>query len=154
LTTPEAAQSSEISEKGFILSRLGLVTLAIVSVLYLLATAAAETPAPTVHWGGIAHPDQFNILQLGATFNRFTEFDGAGTRAGQPAIASHRQQEGHRRGCYRTRHEGEHEPMLLNSGIISDHVQPRAGASIFRLDEEGCNAFHRSETIGLRSSSL
>lgn len=40
----------------------------------------AETPAPSVHWGSIAYPDQFNTVQLGGTFNRFTEFDGAGTR--------------------------------------------------------------------------
>jgi len=40
----------------------------------------AETPAPSVHWGSIAYPDEFNTVQLGGTFNRFTEFDGAGTR--------------------------------------------------------------------------
>jgi hypothetical protein len=40
----------------------------------------AETPAPSVHWGSIAYPDQFNTAQVGGTFNRFTEFDGSGTR--------------------------------------------------------------------------
>ena len=35
----------------------------------------AETPAPSVHWGSIAYPDQFNTVQLGGTFNRFTQFD-------------------------------------------------------------------------------
>lgn len=45
-----------------------------------IASTRAETPAPTVHWGGIAYPDQFNTLRLGGTFNRFTEYDGAGTR--------------------------------------------------------------------------
>ena len=40
----------------------------------------AETPAPSVHWGSIAYPDQFNTVQLGGTFNRFTQFDGAGNR--------------------------------------------------------------------------
>lgn len=40
----------------------------------------AETPAPSVHWGSIAYPDQFNTAQIGGTFNRFSEFDGQGTR--------------------------------------------------------------------------
>jgi hypothetical protein len=40
----------------------------------------AETPAPSVHWGSIAYPDQFNTVQVGGTFNSFTEFDGKGTR--------------------------------------------------------------------------
>ena len=49
-------------------------------VLIMVASAIAESPAPTVHWGGIAYPDQFNTLTIGGTFNRFTEFDGAETR--------------------------------------------------------------------------
>ena len=36
----------------------------------------AESPAPTVHWGGLAYPDQINTLSIGYTGNRFTEFDG------------------------------------------------------------------------------
>ena len=51
-----------------------------VLVLAPMRGVHAETPAPTVHWGGIAYPDQFNTLRLGGTFNRFTEFDGLGTR--------------------------------------------------------------------------
>jgi len=45
-----------------------------------LTPASAETPGPSVHWGSIAYPDQFNSLRVGGTFNRFTEFDGAGSR--------------------------------------------------------------------------
>jgi hypothetical protein len=46
----------------------------------LVVSAWAEAPAPSVHWGSIAYPDQFNTLQLGGTFNRFTEFDASGNR--------------------------------------------------------------------------
>jgi hypothetical protein len=60
-------------------ARLSFV-LALVSLLRPEALAFAESPAPTVHWGGIAYPDQFNTLAIGGTFNRFTEYDGAGTR--------------------------------------------------------------------------
>lgn len=40
----------------------------------------AETPAPSVHWGALAYPDQERSLAAGLTLNRFTEFDGAGQR--------------------------------------------------------------------------
>ena len=40
----------------------------------------AESPSPTVHWGGFAYPDQTPILELGFTANRFTEFDNEGRR--------------------------------------------------------------------------
>ena len=40
----------------------------------------AETPAPEVHWGALAYPDQYPVLQFGVTFNRFTEFNGEGER--------------------------------------------------------------------------
>jgi hypothetical protein len=35
----------------------------------------AESPAPTVHWGGLAFPDQTPTLSIGGTVNRFSEFD-------------------------------------------------------------------------------
>ncbi len=35
----------------------------------------AESPSPTVHWGGSAYPDQSPTLELGFTGNRFTELD-------------------------------------------------------------------------------
>ncbi len=37
--------------------------------------AFAESPAPTVHWGGLGYPDQIPTVGLGFTINRFTEFD-------------------------------------------------------------------------------
>ncbi|GJL65780.1 MAG: hypothetical protein NPIRA05_07510 [Nitrospirales bacterium] len=46
----------------------------------LSVTAQAETPAPEVHWGALAYPDQYPTLQLGLTLNRFTEFNGEGER--------------------------------------------------------------------------
>ena len=57
-------------------SFLACVFFGIVFVPHLMA----ETPAPSVHWGSIAYPDQFNTVQIGGTFNRFSEFDGQGTR--------------------------------------------------------------------------
>jgi hypothetical protein len=49
-------------------------------LLALHATAAAETPAPSVHWGAISYPDRDRTFMLGSTFNRFTEFNGSGAR--------------------------------------------------------------------------
>jgi hypothetical protein len=43
-------------------------------------SALAESPSPTVHWGGLAYPDAYSKLDLGYTGNRFTEFDDAGQR--------------------------------------------------------------------------
>ncbi|MDQ6733302.1 MAG: hypothetical protein M3Z35_04170, partial [Nitrospirota bacterium] len=49
-------------------------------LLGLAVTAAAETPAPSVHWGAISYPDRDRTLMAGTTFNRFTEFNGSGAR--------------------------------------------------------------------------
>jgi hypothetical protein len=52
-------------------------------VLFLIglpAIAAAETAAPSVHWGAISYPDRDRTLIAGMTFNRFTEFNGSGAR--------------------------------------------------------------------------
>lgn len=38
------------------------------------ATAQAESPSPSVHWGALGYPDQYRTLDAGVTFNRFTEF--------------------------------------------------------------------------------
>jgi len=54
----------------------GLV--AVLSFLWWSPPTFAESPSPTVHWGGLAFPDQFPGLELGFTANRFTEFDGDG----------------------------------------------------------------------------
>jgi len=50
------------------------------ALLGIAATAAAETPAPSVHWGAISYPDRDRTLAAGMTFNRFTEFNGSGAR--------------------------------------------------------------------------
>ena len=42
--------------------------------------AFAESPAPTIHWGGLGYPDQVNTLSIGYTGNRFTEFNGNGDK--------------------------------------------------------------------------
>jgi hypothetical protein len=44
------------------------------------ASASAESPSPSVHWGAIAYPDQARLLEAGLTFNRFTEFNSSGER--------------------------------------------------------------------------
>jgi hypothetical protein len=62
---------------GFVM--LAYVLLAIL-VFTIVPFVQAETPAPSVHWGSIAYPDQFNTVQIGGTFNRFSEFDGTGAR--------------------------------------------------------------------------
>ncbi|MGD9852821.1 MAG: hypothetical protein AB7T38_16330 [Nitrospirales bacterium] len=40
-----------------------------------MKSTGAETPAPSVHWGGLAYPDQTSTLLTGITLNRFTEFN-------------------------------------------------------------------------------
>ncbi len=45
-----------------------------------VGSVSGESPAPTVHWGGLAYPDQSRVLDVGYTGNRFTEFDGQGNR--------------------------------------------------------------------------
>jgi hypothetical protein len=42
--------------------------------------AFAESPSPTVHWGGLAYPDAHSKLELGYTGNRFTEFNREGAQ--------------------------------------------------------------------------
>ncbi len=44
-------------------------------VLLSPAIVLGESPAPTVHWGGLGYPDQYTSLTTGLTVNRFTEFD-------------------------------------------------------------------------------
>ena len=39
-----------------------------------------EAPAPSVHWGGMAFPDQYSTLTGGLTLNRFTPVDGIGNK--------------------------------------------------------------------------
>lgn len=40
--------------------------------------AWSEAPAPSVHWGSMAFPDQYSTVTTGLTLNRFTPIDGTG----------------------------------------------------------------------------
>ncbi len=40
----------------------------------------AETPAPGIHWGALAYPDQEPVLATGLSVFRFTEFNNEGER--------------------------------------------------------------------------
>lgn len=40
----------------------------------------SETPAPSVHWGAMAFPDQYSTFTGGLTLNRFTPTDGLGNK--------------------------------------------------------------------------
>lgn len=42
--------------------------------------AWGETPAPSVHWGSMAFPDQYSTFTSGLTLNRFTPTDGNGAK--------------------------------------------------------------------------
>jgi len=47
----------------------------------IISTPAwSENPAPSVHWGGTAFPDQYSTLTGGLTLNRFTPVDGLGNK--------------------------------------------------------------------------
>lgn len=58
-----------------------IVLLGMVLVGMLALTPAwAETPAPSVHWGAMAFPDQYSTFTGGLTLNRFTPTDGLGNK--------------------------------------------------------------------------
>ncbi|HRI37849.1 MAG TPA: hypothetical protein PLO50_04765 [Nitrospira sp.] len=42
--------------------------------------AWSENPAPSVHWGSTAFPDQYTTVTSGLTLNRFTPVDGIGNK--------------------------------------------------------------------------
>ena len=42
--------------------------------------AMGENPAPGIHWGALAYPDQEPVLATGFSIFRFTEFNGEGER--------------------------------------------------------------------------
>jgi hypothetical protein len=46
----------------------------------LSSPAWSESPAPSVHWGSIAFPDQYSTVTSGLTLNRFTPTDGLGVK--------------------------------------------------------------------------
>lgn len=60
--------------------RFGLLATCIHFLIHPSSQALAESPSPTLHWGGLAYPDYYSKLDLGYAGNRFTEFDGDGRR--------------------------------------------------------------------------
>ena len=58
-----------------------VLTLSVLFLFWLVgSTAFGESPAPSVHWGSLAFPDQYSTLTTGLTLNRFTPIDGAGSK--------------------------------------------------------------------------
>ena len=77
LTTDVKLEKGLIVKRGMVHCKRGFIEALCVMLLLGIATNIfAESPAPTVHWGGLAYPDQVNTLSIGYTGNRFTEFDG------------------------------------------------------------------------------
>ena len=56
------------------------VVLGILFVMMSSTLALGEAPAPSVHWGSVAFPDQYTTLTTGLTLDRFTPTDGTGTK--------------------------------------------------------------------------
>lgn len=56
------------------------IAIVALSLLCLFSPAFAESPAPNVHWGALAYPDQGPVLETGYVIYRFTEFNGQGER--------------------------------------------------------------------------
>ncbi|MBH0191180.1 MAG: hypothetical protein HP492_05325 [Nitrospira sp.] len=55
--------------------------LAVVLFIGLVSSPAwSESPAPSVHWGSTAFPDQYSTVTTGLTLNRFTPIDGNGAK--------------------------------------------------------------------------
>lgn len=58
-----------------------LLTPSVLLLFWLVGSVAfAESPAPSVHWGSLAFPDQYSTLTTGLTLNRFTPTDGTGAQ--------------------------------------------------------------------------
>lgn len=58
-----------------------LLSFCIVMLMGLVSTPVwSETPAPSVHWGAMAFPDQYSTFTGGLTLNRFTPTDGLGNK--------------------------------------------------------------------------
>ncbi|MBP8116423.1 MAG: hypothetical protein KAY09_01705 [Nitrospira sp.] len=52
----------------------------LLALIWVVPQGLAEAPAPSVHWGALAFPDQYSTLTAGLILNRFTPTDGAGTK--------------------------------------------------------------------------
>ncbi|GJL62550.1 MAG: hypothetical protein NPIRA04_12040 [Nitrospirales bacterium] len=60
----------------FMMTSRWLFILGVLGMLLGSIHVHAETPAPSIYWGGLAYPDQKSSLLTGITLLRFTEFDG------------------------------------------------------------------------------
>ncbi|NJN69162.1 MAG: hypothetical protein HC801_01830 [Nitrospira sp.] len=49
-------------------------------VVFSSSPVWSESPAPSVHWGAMAFPDQYSTFTGGLTLNRFTPTDGLGNK--------------------------------------------------------------------------
>src|SRR5713226_6280173 len=56
------------------------VVLCILFVMMSSTLALGEAPAPSVHWGSLAFPDQYATLTIALTLYRFTPTDGVGNK--------------------------------------------------------------------------
>jgi len=74
-------RSNSVGKKRGNLGRRCTVTLCIL-LLFALACSKAfgESPAPSIHWGSLAFPDQYSTLTTGLTLDRFTPTDGTGAK--------------------------------------------------------------------------
>lgn len=73
----------ELSERGaswFWRRRAILIGGVLLFVGVFPTPAQSENPAPSVHWGGAAFPDQYSTVTGGLTLNRFTPIDGLGNK--------------------------------------------------------------------------
>lgn len=52
-----------------------MLAIVISALMRFVDMAVCESPSPSVHWGAMAYPDAYSIRTVGATINRFTEFD-------------------------------------------------------------------------------
>ncbi|MBH0194041.1 MAG: hypothetical protein HP494_00220 [Nitrospira sp.] len=74
-------QRLQAEERGHIVERGIVLILSAVLLVGLVSSPAwSESPAPSVHWGSTAFPDQYSTVTTGLTLNRFTPIDGLGNK--------------------------------------------------------------------------
>jgi len=63
------------------LAKKSVITVTVLLLFGLICPKAfGETPAPSVHWGSLAFPDQYSTFTTGFTTDRFTPTDGGGSK--------------------------------------------------------------------------
>src|SRR6266705_7179292 len=73
--------SNSVEEKRKNPARKCMLTLSVLLLFGLVCSKAfGESPAPSVHWGSLAFPDQYSTLTTGLTLDRFTPTDGVGNK--------------------------------------------------------------------------